>query len=78
MARDVGNGFVLVTERTLQRLSAGQLEQLSFELEKLLREIRGSQPDLADVEALRDRNRRIQRLANTQRVVQAFRIKRRR
>ena len=77
MARDIGNGYLLVTERTLIRLEKAQLDQLDFEIDKQLREIRGKQPDLADIEALRDRNRKIQRLSTGRRILQAVRGRRR-
>jgi len=77
MAKDIGSGFLLVTERTLQRLTAVQMDQLFFEIDKQLRDVRSQQPDLADIDALRDRNRRIQRLTGGRRVIEAVRRKRR-
>ena len=62
MTRDIAEGHVLVTERVLRRLSGPQVEQLRFELERKLRELRGQPLDLADHKALLERNRRIQRL----------------
>lgn len=62
MVREVALGHFLVTERTFQPFNRGQLEKLSFELDRLLREIRSEQPPLDDTRAVQDRNRRIQRL----------------
>ena len=76
MAKDIGSGFLLVTERTLQRLTTVQVDQLSFEVERQLRDVRSQQPDLADIDALRDRNRRIQRLNGGKRVIETVRRKR--
>lgn len=62
MARDIGGGYVLVTERTYQRFSVEELDQLAFELDRSLRETRGDQPPLEDLAAIQLRNRKLQRL----------------
>ncbi|MCM2270351.1 MAG: hypothetical protein NDJ75_09630 [Thermoanaerobaculia bacterium] len=61
-AKDVADGYMLVTERTFGRFDAGQLEKLAFELERALRDVRGDQPPLDDLEAIQVRNRKITRL----------------
>lgn len=61
-AKDVADGYMLVTERTFGRFEAGQLEKLAFELERALRDVRGDQPPLDDLEAIQVRNRKITRL----------------
>lgn len=61
-AKDVADGYMLVTERTFGRFDAGQLEKLAFELERALRDVRGDQPSLDDLEAIQVRNRKITRL----------------
>ena len=43
MAKDIAEGFLLVTERTYQRFEPAQLDQLAFELDRALRDIRGDQ-----------------------------------
>jgi hypothetical protein len=73
MARDVAEGFVLVTERTFRALSRGELDQLSFELDRHLRELRGNQPATSDIAAVQQRNRRIQRLNSAMVVLRSFR-----
>ena len=65
MARDIGGGYLLVTERTYQRFSPEELDQLGFELDRLLRDTRGEQPPLEDIAALQQRNRRIQRITSS-------------
>ena len=77
MARDIGKGFLLVTDRLLLRLTAAQVGRLSFELEKQLRTVRREQPGLADIEALRQRNQSLQRLTGARRIVENVRRKRR-
>jgi hypothetical protein len=62
MAGQIGEGYILCSDRTWARLDRGDLEKLAFELDKLLREIRGQQPPLDDVQALQQRNRKLSRL----------------
>jgi hypothetical protein len=62
MAREIGEGYHLVTERTLKQLLPSELDQLAFELDRQLRDLRGQKTPLDDVQALQKRNRRLQRL----------------
>ncbi|MDA8018797.1 MAG: hypothetical protein MPN21_15255 [Thermoanaerobaculia bacterium] len=77
MASQVAEGFLLITERTFKRMNRPDLEKLSFELEKLLRDIRGNQPDPDDVQEVQRRNRRIQRLNSCRMMLRAYRMKKR-
>lgn len=62
MARDIGDGYQTVTERTFKGYSRGEMDQLAFEIEKALREIRGDNSALAELAEVQARNRKIQRL----------------
>ncbi|MCP4657085.1 MAG: hypothetical protein GY856_16880 [bacterium] len=73
MVQQVAGGYVLVTERTFKRLSPGELNQLGFEIEKMLRAIRGEPPPVDDTEAIQNRNRKIQRLNSCRMMLQSFR-----
>jgi len=73
MARDIANGHVQVTDRTLKALSRAELQQLSFEIGRLTRELRSDQPDLEDIVALRDRNRKLSRVSRVTRMIQHWR-----
>ena len=77
MARDIAGGYLTVTDRTFFRLRSRQVEQLVFEIQRRLRGIRGQQPDLADIDALRMRNQSIQRLNSALRVAESARRQRR-
>jgi hypothetical protein len=76
MSQQVSDGFVLVTDRMLRRLSVGEREQLGFELDKLMRDLRGDQPALDDLEAIRKRNRRIQRLSSCRQMMASIKQQR--
>ena len=75
MARDVAEGYLLVTERIFKTMSRSELEQVTFEIDRYLRELRGDQPALDDVPALQQRQRRMQRLNSALAVVRSFRTK---
>ncbi len=62
MARDIGGGFVNVTERTFKAMTAPDMNKLGFEIDRLLRELRGAQLGTDDIEVVKARNRKIQRL----------------
>ena len=62
MAQQIGEGYILVSERTYKRLERGELDKLAFEMEKLLREVRGEQVPLDDVQAIQQKNRKVSRL----------------
>ncbi len=61
-ARDIGEGYQLVTERTFKGLSAPEMDQLAFEIDRTLREIRGENVPGEDVQQIQARARKIQRL----------------
>jgi hypothetical protein len=77
MVRDIGEGYLLVTERTFARMPPTELDQVTFELDRKLREVRGDQPPLDATAELQLRNRRISRLVGAQRVLQTTRARRR-
>ncbi len=62
MAKDIAEGYLICTDRTFLRFSAGELDQLAFELDRMQREVRGNQPALDDLPAIKLRNRKLQRL----------------
>lgn len=72
MAKDIAEGYLLVTERTYQRLAPGELDQLGFEIDRALRDVRGTQPPLDDQAALQLRNRKISRLTGALTMLRAF------
>jgi hypothetical protein len=75
MARDVAEGYLLVTERTFKPMSRSDLDQIVFELDRHLRELRGEQPPLDDIPALQQRQRRIQRINTALMIVRSYRTR---
>lgn len=76
MARDIGEGYQSVTERTFQRMTRIDLDKLTFEMDRLLKEVRGNQPDIDDLPSVQHRNRKIQRLNTAMMILRAYRMKR--
>ncbi len=62
MAKDIADGYLLVTERTYQRFEPAQLDQLAFEMERSQREIRSDLSATDDMATIQQRNRKLQRL----------------
>jgi hypothetical protein len=62
MVRDIADGFVLVSERTFKSYSREAIAEFGMEAERLLREVRATQPPLSDTEAIQKRQRRMRRL----------------
>ncbi len=78
MAREIGEGYHLVTERTFKQLRPTELDQLAFELDRHLRDLRGQKAPLDDAQALQKRNRRLQRLNSALIMLNGYRQRMRR
>ena len=69
MASQIADGYMLVTQTILKRLTRQDLGQLQFELQKILIDERSNQPSQDDVKALPARNRKISRISNASLVI---------
>jgi hypothetical protein len=69
MARQICDGFTLVSQVSLKRLDIEQMTTLEFELDKRLRETRAETVDLQDNPAIQARNRRLSRIEGALRVL---------
>ncbi len=77
MARQVCDGYATISKITVKRLDIGQMQTLEFEIEKRLRETRADQPSQDDLDAIRERNRRISRIEGALRVLRQMMQQRR-
>lgn len=75
MARDMAEGYLMVTERTFRTMTRGELDQLAFEIDRHLRELRGDQPSLEDIPAIQQRQRKMQRLNTALVILRSYRLK---
>lgn len=64
MASQIAEGYTLLTAVQLKRLTDTELDQLQFELEKLLRDLRGQVVPADDVAGNQAKNRKISRVTN--------------
>lgn len=78
MARDIGEGYFAVTTRTFKNMSAGDMAQLGFEIDRVLRELRGEQSPKDEQALVQARNRKILRLSSALTMLQAYRQQTRR
>ena len=62
MVRDIAEGYIIASELTFKKFQPGDFQTFGFELDKLLREIRGNVPPTGDVDATQKRHRKMQRL----------------
>lgn len=73
MARDIGEGYFAVTDRTFRKMSPAEINQLAHEIDRLLRELRGSQFPGDELQQIQARNRKIQRLNSAVMVLRGYR-----
>ena len=78
MARDVGEGFVQVSERTFRGMPDAETQQLAHEIDRYMRELRGESGVNEDSAQLQARQRRLQRLRQALTVLRAYQQKMRR
>ena len=74
-ARDIAEGFQTVTERSFKGLTKPEMDQLAFEIDRALRDIRAEQPAVDDLPMIQARNRKIQRLNGAMVMMRSYRAK---
>ena len=72
MANSLMDGYILPSPVNLKRLTVEELRELCFEVEKLLRDLRGQVPDQADQQALMKRNQKLMKLQSAQNAVSSY------
>lgn len=74
-ARDIAEGYQIVTERSFKGLTRPEMGTLAFEIDRALRDVRGEQAATDDLVAIQGRNRRIQRLNGALMMLRAYQQK---
>jgi hypothetical protein len=74
-ARDIAEGFQVVTERSFKGLTRPELDQLAFEIDRSLRDIRAEQVAVDDLPSIQAKNRKIQRLNGALMMMRGYRQK---
>ncbi len=78
MARDIGEGFLQVSERTYRAMTDAEMAQLGHEAERYMRELRGESGVNENNAETQARQRRLQRLRQAMTVLRAYQQKTRR
>lgn len=73
MVSSVAEGYIMLSERSFKAYKPHELAEFLFETDKLLREIRADQPGLDNQEAVRKRQRKMQRLQQALTIANAVR-----
>ena len=74
-ARDIAEGFQVVTERSFKGLTRPEMDQLAFEIYRGLRDIRAEQVPVEDLPMIQAKNRKIQRLNGAMMMMRGYRQK---
>jgi hypothetical protein len=74
-ARDIAGGFQVVTERSFKGLTPPEMDQLAFEIDRGLRDIRADQVPVDDLAMIKAKNRKIQRLTGALTMMRGYRAK---
>ena len=77
MVQSIADGYIIATELTFKKFAAPDFQAFLFEIDKLLREIRGAQAATDDVQGLQTRQRRMQRLQQALTIANNVRSRRR-
>lgn len=74
-ARDIAEGFQVVTERSFKGITVPEMDQLAFEINRGLRDIRAEQVATDDLPLIQAKNRKIQRLNGALMMMRTYRAK---
>src|SRR5260370_25713921 len=77
MANSIADGYIITSELTFKKFQASDLQTLLAESDRLLREIRGNQPPIDDVQAVQTPQPRLQRVTQAITLANAVRSRRR-
>ena len=72
MAQDVADGYQQFTPATLRQYTPSDLKILLFNLNFVLREVRGKPASQDDMEALKEKQTKLQRLNQAINTIQAY------
>ena len=74
-ARDISEGFQVVTERSFKGITPTEMDQLAFEINRNLRDIRAEQVATDDLPMIQAKNRKLQRLNGALMMMRTYRQK---
>ena len=74
-ARDIAEGFQVVTERSFKGIAPPEMDQLAFEINRNLRDVRAEQVATDDLPMIQAKNRKLQRLNGALMMMRTYRQK---
>jgi hypothetical protein len=77
MAQNIADGYIIASELTFKKFQGSDLQTFLVEADRLLREIRGNQVAVDDVQGAQARQRRMQRVQQAITIAQNVRQRRR-
>jgi hypothetical protein len=72
LAQDVANGFQQFSQASLRQYTVEDLRVILFNLNFVLRDLRGKQIPLEDIEGIKDKNNKIRRISQALNIIQSF------
>ena len=78
MSEQIRDGYTILTAVQLKRITDPEMDQLQFEVERALRDLRSQLVPLDDQPAVQARNRKMTRLVGAIAQIQATKARRRR
>ncbi len=75
MSRDIAEGMILINANVLKKFATEELRLLSFELDKVQKEIRAEQPAADDTQAIQKRGRKLSRITQALMMINAAKMK---
>ena len=76
MVKDIAEGYIIISEHTFKKFEMPDLQGFMAELEKFTREVRGTAAPPNDIDAVQRRNRKLQRLYQTQQIANNVKMRR--
>jgi hypothetical protein len=77
MASSIADGYIIASELTFKKFQDSDLRTFLFEADRLLREIRGNQVAVEDVQGAQLRQRRMQRVTQAITIANSVKARRR-
>lgn len=71
MAKDIAEGLILLNGTMLRRFSRADVQQVLFELNKIVRESRSIIVEQADIQAIQKKNRRLSRIMSALQILKS-------
>ncbi|MCZ6779783.1 MAG: hypothetical protein V3U86_13960 [Acidobacteriota bacterium] len=71
MAKDIAEGLILLNGTMLRRFSRADVQQVLFELDKIVRESRSIIVEQADIQAIQKKNRRLSRIMSALQILKS-------